>query len=63
MNHKKIVIERESEVFWVYDAEEEKLLLYTDKVNSIARWLESNMMNTEPHHITMNNISERHTSN
>ena len=47
MNHRKIVIERESEVFWVYDADEENLLLYTDKVNAIARWLESNMMPTD----------------
>jgi hypothetical protein len=47
MNHKKIVIECESDVFWVYDSEEEKLLLYTDKVNTIAQWLKSNMLNKE----------------
>jgi hypothetical protein len=61
MSHKKIVIECESDVFWVYDADEKNLLLYTDKVNAIARWLESNMMNTEPHHTIMTNIPEKHT--
>ena len=47
MKYQKVIIECESDIFWIYDSGEENLLLYTDKPNLIAQWLNTNMLKEE----------------
>ena len=42
---KRLVIEYENDIYWLYDSNEETLLYYSDKVRELAEWLEKNIQN------------------
>ena len=42
---KRLVIEYENDIYWLYDSNEETLLYYSDKVRELAEWLERNIQN------------------
>jgi hypothetical protein len=42
---KRLVIEYENDIYWLYDSNEKTLLYYSDKVKELAEWLEKNIQN------------------
>ena len=42
MTYNKIIVECENSIWWVYDESEEILCFYTDKIDDLAKWIETN---------------------
>ena len=40
---KRLIIEFENEIYWLYDDSEKNLLFYSDKIKELAGWLEQNI--------------------
>ena len=51
---KRLVIEYENDIYWLYDSNEETLLYYSDKVKELAEWLEKNIQNKKQYSINTN---------
>ena len=43
VNHNKIVIEYESEIYWCYAENEKDLLLHTSDIKKLSNWIEMNL--------------------
>ena len=50
---KRLVIEYENDIYWLYDSNEKTLLYYSDKVRELAEWLEKNIQNKKHYNLNI----------